>query len=286
MKTSLDHLPADKQEKLKKITSLIRELADPEMVILYGSHATGKWVNDQYVSEGIVFTYDSDFDILVVLKNGSKIKDYEIESFVEDKCHFKEAVNIVSHDLDYLNRALSKGWYFFCEIYRQGIILLAKEGVSVNEPIQPNLEQVKENAIKDLNLWHTSGTNFLKMAEYSMDKSIQSGEGLKELIFILHQAAEKFYNALILVNTGYKTKTHNLYRLQKKAKPFSSRLIQLFSITEEPRLFDLLKKGYLEARYDPSYTVKPNEVIDIFQKVKQMAQIVYEDSVAKINTIL
>jgi predicted nucleotidyltransferase len=46
MKTTLSHLPDDKQEELETLTKVIVEKVPAEMVILFGSHARGDWVED------------------------------------------------------------------------------------------------------------------------------------------------------------------------------------------------------------------------------------------------
>lgn len=68
MKRSLAHLPKYKREELKKITSIIKESADVEMIILFGSYARGTWVEDIYKEGHITYEYKSDYDILVVAK--------------------------------------------------------------------------------------------------------------------------------------------------------------------------------------------------------------------------
>jgi predicted nucleotidyltransferase len=42
--TSLEHLPEHKQNQLREIAGIIVKAVDPEKVILFGSHATGRWV--------------------------------------------------------------------------------------------------------------------------------------------------------------------------------------------------------------------------------------------------
>jgi uncharacterized protein len=53
------------------------------------------------------------------------------------------------------------------------------------------------------------------------------------------------------VETGYKPKTHNLDKLKRYAKRFSEELEKVFpdNTPEEKHLFDLLKRGYIDARY-------------------------------------
>jgi len=51
MRTSLEILPKDKQEELHRVVEIIREEFKPEMIILFGSHARGNWVEDAYIGE-------------------------------------------------------------------------------------------------------------------------------------------------------------------------------------------------------------------------------------------
>lgn len=63
----LSHLPQNKQDELSEIVKTIREVANPAKIILFGSHTSDKWVEDEYVSHGATYSYISDYDILVVL---------------------------------------------------------------------------------------------------------------------------------------------------------------------------------------------------------------------------
>ena len=53
------------------VSTLIPRFAEVEMIILFGSHARGTWVDDIYTEKGTTYTYKSDYDLLIVLsKNG------------------------------------------------------------------------------------------------------------------------------------------------------------------------------------------------------------------------
>ena len=47
MKTSLTHLPQEKQEELALIKEIILSNAPVEMIILFGSYSTDRWVEDR-----------------------------------------------------------------------------------------------------------------------------------------------------------------------------------------------------------------------------------------------
>ncbi|HEU4409807.1 MAG TPA: nucleotidyltransferase domain-containing protein, partial [Polyangiaceae bacterium] len=61
MKTSLDHLPDGKRAKLAALVDLFREAAPLGLLVLFGSHARGDWVDDPQTG------YQSDFDLLAVV---------------------------------------------------------------------------------------------------------------------------------------------------------------------------------------------------------------------------
>lgn len=69
MKTSLHHLPADKQEEIQSIAETIIQLIQPEMIILFGSYSRGNWVEDRYKENGTTYEYKSDYDILVITEH-------------------------------------------------------------------------------------------------------------------------------------------------------------------------------------------------------------------------
>ena len=74
MKTSLPQRSEHVAERLAAIANVIRELVgdDLAMLILFGSYARGDWVNDRYVEGDITYTYQSDFDLLLVSEHRSR----------------------------------------------------------------------------------------------------------------------------------------------------------------------------------------------------------------------
>ena len=97
-------------------------------------------------------------------------------------------------------------------------------------------------------------------------------------MFYLHQATECFFSAALLVFTGYKPKTHNLAKLRNYAKHVSVDLYTLFRMPilndYEFHLFDLLKRGYVDARYKLDYDITDEELKGLIDKVANMQEIV------------
>lgn len=111
------------------------------------------------------------------------------------------------------------------------------------------------------------------------------------LTCLLHQAAERTYNAVILVHTGYKPKTHNLDKLKRYAKRFSEALDAVFAgnTKQEKHLFDLLKRGYEDARYKENYVIKEQELqmlIERVQKLQQIAELLCKEKIASFEEMV
>lgn len=95
MKTSLSHLPENKQHEIQRIAEIIREVVNPEKIVLFGSYAKGTWVEDRYTDKhGTLYGYISDYDFLVVTKDNPE-KTYTQESKIMDRVdRYKPPVNL------------------------------------------------------------------------------------------------------------------------------------------------------------------------------------------------
>ena len=272
MNTSLEHLPEHKQKQLKEITEIIVKAVDPEKVILFGSHATGRWVEHRYTEGGITYEYISDYDILVITKSGEQRKDYEVQDLIENRCVYKTPVTVITHDIDFINKMLTEGQYFFTDIEKEGILLYDAGNIPLAERKPLSRWEAKSVAQQYYDQWFISAKEFVEVAAFCLQR-----QQLKIGAFNLHQATERTYNAIILVETGYKPKTHNLDKLKRYSKRFSEELESVFpyNTPEEKHLFDLLKRGYIDARYKDHYEIRAEELAQLIERVSRL-QIIAE----------
>lgn len=282
MKSSLSHLPAGKQNEILRIVEIIREVVNPEMIILFGSYAKGTFVEDRYRSGGTTYEYISDYDFLVVTQNNTE-KTYVQEGKISDRVdRYKPPVNLEIHELDYVNRGLELGEYFFVDIIQEGILLYNKGSLPFASPRSLTQAEKKEKAQRYFDTWFPQGSIFLKNANFNLDQG-----HLKNGAFQLHQATESLYYATLLVFTDYKPKTHNLWKLRKKTKPYSKELFEVFRTETDQReaeLFDLLKRGYVDARYRDDYTISVDELKTLISRITAMVPIVERITKAKITS--
>jgi uncharacterized protein len=266
MKTSLSHLPSEKQEQILAITEIIQRTVNAEMIILFGSYATNSWVEDRYVEDGITYEYISDYDFLVIT-NGSTEKEYVVIDRIRNRCRqYHTPVNPIVHDIKYVNEGLSLGQYFFTDIVKEGVILFNTGTITFSEPKELTPAEIRQLSEVYYAQWFHAGRVYLNGVSFY----VKEGE-LKIAAFTLHQATEAFYSAALLVATGYKPKTHNLDRLRNYAKPLSEDLYFIFltptTDKNEEYLFDLLQRSYIEARYKTDYTITEEELKALIEKV-------------------
>lgn len=271
---ALRHLPADKQRDILEILEIIKEIALPEKVILFGSFARGDWVDDEYVEDGTIYSYKSDFDFLVVTQ-GSKLKEFDIKNRIENRTRvYKHPVNPLVHELEHINYGLERGQYFFKSIIEGGILLYDTKSSAFAKARALSKDEQIEQALQYYENWVESGIRMFRIAELALKASYEENFVLNEVLFLLHQTVEKLYAGLGLIYYGYKPKTHNLKEYKNYTKGISSEIDNIFinqnSSTEEKRLFEILQNSYIDARYKSDYYVSRSDVENIMSRVKNL----------------
>ena len=270
MKTSLLHLPEHKQAELKAIKeALIPRYGEIEMIILFGSYARGTFVEDKYVEKGITYEYKSDYDLLIMMsKNGHANSDTLTSSITGriEELNLPTPVNPIFHGVEFVNNELREGNYFFDEIKRDGILLFTTSRYQLEDKREFSAEETQEKARKYFKGWFESANDF-----YFQYENAFKHEKLKIAAFELHQATERYYGAVQLVFTGYKPKTHDIEILGKLAKALDMEFGKVFprATIQERQHFSLLKKAYVEARYNMDYTIS-KEVLEYLSERVQL----------------
>jgi HEPN domain-containing protein/predicted nucleotidyltransferase len=274
MKKSSAHLPQRKRGELAGIVSIIRQMAPKtEMIILFGSYARGNAVEDVTVHGHTTYEYSSDFDILVIVKSQSLADQIDLWYDIEDKAGklpVETPVTLIAHDIKYVNNQLEKGQYFFSDIKAEGIILYDSKNCQLSEPKPLTQKQRLGQAKTDFNEYFESAKDFYMFYEVGLEKG-----KYKKAAFMLHQAVETFYKTVLLVYTNYKPKTHKLDKLGKMAGGHDPAFFKIFPMgtDEEKRRFDLLKRAYVEARYNPKYVITAEEVKYLARCVELLQQL-------------
>lgn len=281
MKTSIDFLPDDVRRDLHELVGLIREeIKDVGMIILFGSYAKNTFARHDVTDDygGGLIEFNSDYDILVVSRQRLGKREGYTETRIRDR--FAEGkddrevtkVQIISESISKLNNALSEGRYFYVDAVNEGIMLYDSGEYTLATPRELNFTKIKEIAQEYYDERFSDGVDFIKGANF-----YYQNENYQKAIFLLHQTAENFIKTIPLVYALYGHKEHDLEFLLNKSKCYTLELIKVFprDTEEEKRLFALLRRAYLEARYNKKNFVVTKEDIDaLIPKIEQLKRVV------------
>jgi len=283
MKTSIDHLPATKQRDIEYIVSVIRDEFEQVTgfangkkkhsrilrIVLFGSHATGKWVNDP------INGYLSDYDILVILNTDELKNEHGIWLNAENRIQqaLKPPVTLIVHTLHEVNQSLAEGQYFFTDIKQEGIELFRAGGRELATAKNLTPAESKVVAERHFKKWSYSGDEFLNLATLAKQASMPTKSA-----FLLHQAAETYYSCVMLVFTNYKPNTHNLVQLNNMVISQDTRFTEVFP--QDSRLnrsrFQLLKRAYIDARYSEHFEIDSEQLDWLIERVEVLQKLTKE----------
>jgi predicted nucleotidyltransferase/HEPN domain-containing protein len=273
MRTQLDHLPDSRQRELARVTEILfEEFADamagassPKKkqgrilkIILFGSYARGTWVDEPHTAKG----YLSHYDLLIVV-NQQNVADFvrcwdRAEDRVMRETAIRTPVNFIIHTMDDVNRALSEGQRFFGDIIREGIALYNLKG---STPFIAPRPQTPDEALATAEKHFEDWFDRISQALAGV-RSFAEADNLRDAAFFLHQAVERAYSCFLLVETNYSPATHNIKMLRSLAEQIEPDLIAVWPRETKPdrRLFTLLQRAYIEARYSVHYAITAEEL--------------------------
>jgi predicted nucleotidyltransferase/HEPN domain-containing protein len=284
IKTSLPSQSQSHQHRLTTITSIIKEVIGNNnnnlaSIVLFGSFARGDWVLDNYVEDGIVYEYSSDYDILVVLASSNNNKYYELKDQINQQLSIKgfdkkpldhnHSVHIIIEPLKHLNEMLDQNHYFYHDIYTQGVMLYGNDKYQLHSPKKPNEEQRLGIAKENYEHCMKSGKIFLKQSKYAFgDEDYVAGT------FLLHQATESFFHCALLVFTGYKHKIHDIDNLKKRCCSFAHQFLTIFpaATQEQQKCYDLLRESYIDARYNKNFQIDKKQLEYLIKRVEKLRE--------------
>ncbi|HEY4291057.1 MAG TPA: HEPN domain-containing protein [Puia sp.] len=267
MNTSLKHLSPVQRRQLDAAIKVIVQVIHPEKIILFGVYSVA---GDAALYTQMLPSTLTPFDLLVVTGRSEIRSDYQLQDQCENSCRDVAQITTVIHDIAYVNRQIRARQYFFNMLLTEGILVYDAGTIPLGKPALPNFEEVRQTAEKDFERWAGQADAFFNSATFNMQR-----KEWKTAMFLLHQAAEQIYQAILLVFNGYKPTTHNLDKLRRYTNRLSIELASLFrrGNEHEEHLFQLLTEGYVQARYKEDYIVSEEEVTKIAAKIGRLLDI-------------
>lgn len=295
MKRSIKHLPKRTQEELTALLELItHHVSWCSMVVLYGSYARGGYVLwDEKVEFGVNTSYQSDYDIMVVVSKANikhvedRLRTKVIPKYHNAFAHRRHASpQFIVEYVDTLNRELGRSQYFFTEVIKYGIKIYDNKEFKLAKPRELSFREIKEFAEDEFNTHYPEGVNFVKYGNIGLaDEAYKSGS------FLVNQACERFYNSISLVYTNYRPKSHKINELGARVKEYSRDLSAVFPLNTdfEKRCYDLLCRAYIEARYNKDFVVTKDELAYMLERTEALRVItlrICTEKIASYDTLV
>lgn len=268
-------LPEHKLKEIEAIKQVIAEFVDPDMIILYGSYVRGEYKDQVYMKDGIRYFYISDYDLIVVT-NKTNIKEYELANELEKRISARPDINFFMYDIDYVNKELVTGNFFFVPVFFEGVILYNNGKSTLKSPKPLSVKQIKKNISSYYDFWIGNTNEFYETALEKLEKTINGKTRSGLTLWFLFQTLESIYSALLLVFMGIKPKLHNLYKYRRSINIISAELNAIFpevKDSNERRLFDLLNRAYICGKYKMDFEVSLEDLKEISSRLARMIQI-------------
>ena len=278
MKKSIAFLPKKNREDLKYLVELILdEIPVCEMIILYGSYARGTYVSyDEREEFGVPTSFKSDYDILVINSAWSYDKiENKLASVrnIYDKRgdhRYRVPVQFIHDCIKKVNEDLKSSRYFYTELKRDGVMLYDSGNNKLARRKPLRYEEIKRQGEEYFREKFAKFKLFMEQAAFMYDR-----EEYVMSSFNLHQACENLFNAILLTFTLRNDKEHNLDELFKASRGYVPELICIFPAEneDEERLFKILVRSYIEARYNPKFKVNRGDIEDLMVKVEKFGEV-------------
>lgn len=284
MKMDIDHLPGRQQGELQRIKDVLMEEFARSIeratkaekrngkilkIILFGSYAREDWVDEP--ENG----YQSDFDLLVIVSHEDLTDISDHWYIAEDKIlrdpEVGRTLNIIVHTLADVNRALTRGEYFWVDILRDGILLYELPNHALAQPKPMTPTDAYEMAVEYHSVQIPKIDSALKIARFAIDEGERN-----DAAFMLHQAVERAYAGYLLTHTFYFPRSHNIKFLRSLAEDREPRLIEAWPRDSklDRRRFELLKRAYVEARYSPNYEITVEDLEALAAAARNLRELV------------
>jgi HEPN domain-containing protein/predicted nucleotidyltransferase len=277
MKTNPTHLPELKQDELEKISQTIRDNCDDvEKIVLYGSYARGNYKEEKDLKPDRKSGHVSDYDILVITEKKRVALDTSLWNKISAQCqnlNLSAQPRILTIDIEALNIKLAEAQYFYSDIKKEGVLLFDARRFELAEERNLSPQERRRIAQDHFDEWYIGAEEFFAGYEFYLERA-----SFKKAAFLLHQAAESSYKALLLVFSNHCPSEHFLEFLGKNAEKYHKLMANIFSKVskEDEDRFKLLEYAYIGGRYDPNYKISEQDLKILAKDVQKLLHLTKE----------
>lgn len=250
------------EDQLNTVINIIKKSMDVEKIYLLGKFPL--------LPEGL----GDEYDLLILVSEKANRPNDEFESLVQNRSADTVPVHTSVYKIGKVNEMIRSGHYFFSTfcipenlIYDAGRIKLETPLPKHDLPRLKVLKLIHKDNIEKAHGFFLGATNYYAAKEYSLCG------------FMLHQVVEHGLNSLLQPLMQFRIHTHNLNKLMRTARRFSMEIFNLFprDTDGEIKLFQILQKAYIHARYKDSFEVTEEEAGILLERIKDLLQKIEEE---------
>ena len=241
--------------KMQKMTETIARLTHAEKIFWIGQSC------------------ELQYDFLALLPGDAPLPFKEYKSLVESHCAEWGNVMLWCSHLSEADKYLKEDHIFYSFLCTADRIVYDNKRMAIPIETDANISMLIEKARLSFEVPFSLSQSFLDGAKFYAGSGKPSATA-----FMLHQAAEHSFRALVLALAGYNSYHHDLGSLIKRTHFCAPQISELFpqEPDQERQLFQVLNKAYTDTRYKSSYKVSAVDLILLLDKVTQLQTLVIE----------
>lgn len=260
MPVVIPYVSAAQQALVEAMLATIVGKTKPEKIICYGMR-TGTSKRWSIFSSAYDETMTTALDLLIVVEAKDKRDRETVANVIDSLGSDNIRMVAVVHSIDAVNNGLAEGNPFFTTLYYKGALLYDKPGVPMVFP--------SEQGIGKRMLEANQRKRALASVFFETARNCATAGRHDVAALLLHQVVELSCNALLRTVLGYRPTTHSLKKLLALTENISPGLRSIFpgSTREEEVIFDILQRAYSDVRYKEEYTISPENLFVLLERV-------------------
>lgn len=269
------------EEKEKQATVVSKEVTEEKQPLLEDV----LWMLIKAIRPERIFLLQGDdtlVDLLIVVPDASTKPFSHYETIIETACYAIPELSFSLLQAHALKQHIEEGHLFYLSACTE------EKQVYSNSPLLlPQMTGAKKEAVRRAAEEQFTGCMQRAVTFFEGAKSYFESCNNGMALFMLHQAAELSFRALILVLTGHEVKEHRIEVLKKHTRRCAPELNKVFAANteKEKALLFLLNSAYLKARYTDHFTGEKEDVLHLLDKVQQL-QAVAKDTFERVMKLL
>jgi HEPN domain-containing protein len=250
--TSAAMPPCPQPHRLQQVIDFIATAIAPEQIFLVNHSPMG---NTGHI------------DLLIVISDKAQTAYNEYETIVAMASLNNMQVSCSLHQQSVLYPLLAEGHVFYSMVCTPANLVFSREPVVLPVLSAQRLAAIQAKARQD------GSTGFLRAAAFLHAAQLfYQQPDMAMTAFMLQQAAELTFRAIVLALCGQDRHTHSIAALKKYSRRCAAPLNDIFpaNTPEEESLLHLLEKAYIHARYDQHYSISACKLDTLYARVNQL----------------